>query len=65
MIKLRLYVLLKYDLFKKRDTSHQQIIYAMLKFKSWIKVKIVYIQLKIIIKLLKYVSSCYTASERH
>ena len=38
-----MYILLKDDLIKNeafRDTSHHQVIYAMLKLKSWIRVKI-------------------------
>ena len=48
-----------------RDTSHYQVTYTMLKLKSWISVKIFYIQLKRTTESLKYVSSCYTVSEKH
>ena len=48
-----------------RDTSHHQVIYKMLKLKSWIRVKKFYMQLKRTIESLKYVSQCYTVFKKH
>ena len=67
MIKLRL--LLKYDLFKKRSfswyfTSSGYLYNVKIKILNQSKKKF-YMQLKRTIKSLKYVSSCYTISEKH
>ena len=63
-----IYVLLKYDLFKKRSFSWYFTASGYLynvKIKILNQSKNVYIQLKRTIKSLKYVSSCYTVSEKH
>ena len=61
MIKLRLYILLKYDLFKKRSFSRyftsSGYIYNV-KIKILNQSKNLYTQLKRTIKSLKYVSLC-------
>ena len=68
MIKLRLNILLKYNLFKKRSfpwyfTSSGYLYNVKIKILN--QSKNFYIQLKRTIKSLKYVSSCYTVSEKH
>ena len=62
-----IYILLKYDLLKKRSfswyfTSSGYLYNVKIKIS---KSKIFYVQLKRTIKSLKYVSSCYTISEKH
>ena len=66
-IKLRL--LLKHDLFQKRSfswyfTSSGYLYNVKIKILNQSKKKF-YMQLKRTIKSLKYVSSCYTVSEKH
>ena len=63
-----IYILLKHDLFKKHNFSWY---FTSSGYLYNVKIKILnqsknfYIQLKRTIKSLKYVSSCYTVSEKH
>ena len=68
LIKLRLNILLKYNLFKKQSFSWYFLSSGYLynvKIKILNQSKNFHIQLKRTIKSLKYVSSCYTVSEKH
>ena len=63
-----IYILLKYNLFKKRSFSWYFISSGYLynvKIKMLNQSKNFYIQLKRTIKSLKYVSSCYTVFGKH
>ena len=64
MIKLRLNISLKYNLFKKRSFASSGFLYSV-KIKILNQSKNFYIQLKRTIKSLKYVPSCNTVSEKH
>ena len=68
MIKLKLNILLKYDLFKKRNflwyfTSSGDL--YIVKIKILTQRKKIYIQLIRTMKSWKYVLPCYTVSEKH
>ena len=68
MIKLRLYILLKYDLFKKRSFSWY---FTSSGYLYNVKIKILnqskhfLYTIKKNKKIIKIVSSCYTVSEKH
>ena len=69
MIKLRLNILLKYNLFRKKSFSWYSLHIIRLSYNIEVKIlnqsKKFHVQLKITIQSLKYLSSCDTVSEKY